>query len=254
MSDAPGGTAANEPAAVVQVDQLFNGLPLPNPSAPAPPPASTGAALMGGSRRPTSVLSLHKKRASTGVRFACAAPGGGFSSGALVAPAGAPGGVVATGASAEDDPEVALLSASPDEAAARAAIAQEKLIHAVRNLSLILLLVVLLLLAFTVSVVYGLYHFLGSMTSALESIQDTLSPATLRRAVSSVQGSLDNVYNTTGNIFNVSESAEVLADKMIMTINNTATLMAHANAMGQQLLAHPTVTLALGGGSANGEL
>ena len=132
--------------------------------------------------------------------------------------------------------------------------AEKQVWHYQAQLSLVLLLVVLLLLAFTVSVVYGLYHFLGSMTSALESIQDTLSPATLRRAVSSVQGSLDNVYNTTGNVFNVSESAEVLADKMIETINNTATLMAHANAMGQQLLAHPTVTLALGGGSANGEL
>lgn len=225
MSSEPGGAAPEaSAAAVVHVEKLFSRLPLrqaddaarfPSPR-PKRRPSTTGGPLLVQS---PLVHEMHGASATTGAS-----------------------------AAEEYDAEVALLAKSPDEAVARAAIAQERLTHQVRNLSCVLLLITLLLLGFTVSVVTALYSFLGSMTSALDSIKDTLSPATLQRAVGSMQGSLDHVYDATSNMLNITDDTETLAEYMIRTANNTANLMERANAMGAHLLEHPTVTLALGGG------
>jgi hypothetical protein len=231
MSAEPGAAAPEAAsaeaaaAAVVHVEKLFSRLPLRNGDAlrlQSPTPKRRGSPLLVQS----PLVQTHGVGTTTGAS-----------------------------AAEEFDAEVALLAKSPDEATARAAIAQERLTHQVRNLSCVLLLITLLLLGFTVSVVTALYQFLGSMTSALDSIKDTLSPATLQRAVGSMQGSLDQVYNATGNVLNITEDSETLADYLIATVNSTASLMEQANQMGSRLLLHPTLTVALGGAqSPPGEL
>lgn len=103
------------------------------------------------------------------------------------------------------------------------------------------LLVLVLGLIVTVAVM------MSRINDTLSSIADSVGPSAVATAVSTLQSSLDNVQGTTGNFLSLSGDAELMGSKLLEAANQSISILSNTNQMAENLLAHPTIRMDLGG-------
>jgi hypothetical protein len=87
---------------------------------------------------------------------------------------------------------------------------------------------------------------LAQLNTHLGSISSTLSPDTIAAAVQAVTHSLNQAAKSSDNILGLTADAGTVGERLVVAANQTVNLLYTANALGNSLLAHPSVTMALG--------
>lgn len=93
-----------------------------------------------------------------------------------------------------------------------------------------------------IAVAVGLAH----LNTHLASISETLSPTTISAAVGAISHSLNNAARSSDNILDLTADAGTVGERLVVAANQTVNLLYTANALGNELLSHPQVTMALG--------
>lgn len=128
----------------------------------------------------------------------------------------------------------------------RQTIAVENTARQLKNVSMILLVSVVLLLLFMLTLCVMLGMLMTRLNETLDEISETISPATLSTAVKTIQASLDNGLQTTNNVLTFSSDIAATGEVITQALNTTGQLIERGNEVALKLLAHPTLTVALG--------
>lgn len=107
----------------------------------------------------------------------------------------------------------------------------------------------LLLLVLGLVLVIGI--MLNRLNDSIADIADSVGPAAVSNAVATMQASLDNVQGTTGNFLTMSGDATAMGAKLLQAANESVSILQHTNHLAEDLLAHPTIRMDLGGGGAS---
>lgn len=87
---------------------------------------------------------------------------------------------------------------------------------------------------------------LAQLNTHLGAISETLSPDTISVAVGSVTHALDRAAKSSDNILDLTADAGTVGERLVVAANETVNLLYTANSLGNSLLAHPSITMALG--------
>lgn len=147
----------------------------------------------------------------------------------------------ATGRNPPDERSLALRQVEASESLAR---------HLART-SYVLGAVTLILLIFCATVAIQLSLFLSSISESVDTISNTLTPATVSSAVESVQDSLSMTRSSVANFFDFSTDVSQMGEYIVTSLNRTSELVEQFNVVGSRLLDHPVLQMRLGGGGGD---
>ena len=99
---------------------------------------------------------------------------------------------------------------------------------------------------FTVGLIVILGVSLQQMRAALDAINENIGPDTVQTAVASLQTTLYNSANATGNMRILSEDVSEVGVKLVEAANTSVALLARSNELMTQIQEHPQFTFALG--------
>ena len=146
-----------------------------------------------------------------------------------------------TGADAETDTLVTLSKVDLENRRLQAMNTAAKAMLASTCTLLVLVLGLLILLAVS----------FNRLNNSIADIASSVGPAAVAQAMATMQASLNNVQGTTGNFLSMSGDATVMGTKLLQAANESVSILQHTNHLAEDLLAHPTIRMDLGGGGAS---
>jgi len=87
---------------------------------------------------------------------------------------------------------------------------------------------------------------MNRLNDSIAEIADAVGPSAIAHAVAMIQKSLENAAATSGNFLSLSENSAVMGDQLLLAVNQSVSILSSTNQLAETLLAHPTITMALG--------